>query len=599
MKNHPFSGLLDPSCSFLLLDDKFCIRDSSGLKKFGIKAHKDIFQKKIDEVFQSKDGNGALIEKLKASGSGVIERIGENRSIQFMSIKMVEDHGMLVILCDQEPVMDIESEEALRVKMSKEVSAVLKTEIAEHHNTQVELRRIKGLAQSMVNSSLDMMIAIDDRNGITEFNNAAQLKLGYSKEEVLGKDTGILYADPTQYDQVQSTLYEDGSFRGEIVNRTKNGENFVSFLSASRIIDENGEEIGSMGISRDVTQIKEAEKRSLEQAAKINAIFESSAKMMIWTLGKDFCIRSCNDNFKKMVLKGLGVSMQIGDNFGKKIEPCVPKEKFDQYKKYYSNALSGEPQEFEGVLINTKGQEVWVETFLSPIKVEGRGISEISCLAHEVTEKKLALRKLRKSLREKEVLLQEVHHRVKNNLQVISSILNLQSANIEEPKMLDMLKGSQNRIRSMSYIHESLYQNKDLSHIDLSDYVLGLARNLIHSYATDKKIELNTKLSEVQLNLDQAIPCGLLMNELITNALKYAYPKGGEGVIFIEVCEVDRKAVIRVGDSGVGMPNATDISNTPSLGLQLVATLIEQLEGSVELEQKRGTNYLITFDLIK
>ena len=286
-------------------------------------------------------------------------------------------------------------------------------------------------------------------------------------------------------------------------------------------------------------------------------------------------------------------------DFGEKIEPCVPKGKFKQYKKHYSNALKGESQEFEGVLVNTKEEEVWVETFLSPIKIEGRGISEISCLAHEVTDKKLAFSKLRKSLREKEVLLQEVHHRVKNNLQVISSILNLQSSYVDEPKMLDMLKESQNRIRSMSYVHESLYLNKDLSHIDLSDYVQGLARNLIHSYANDKKIELNTKLTAVQLNLDQAIPCGLLMNELITNALKYAYPKGGEGIIYIEVREVNGKAVIRVGDSGVGMPNGTDISDTPSLGLQLVSTLIEQLDGSVELEPKKGTNYLITFDLIK
>lgn len=453
-----------------------------------------------------------------------------------------------------------------------------------------------GLAQSMIDSSLDMMIAVDDNNGITVFNAAAQEKFGYSLEEILGKDTSILYADPTQLNEVKTAMLEHGDFTGEIVNRTKSGDTFIAYLSASRIFDEAGNEVGAMGVSRDVSEVKEAERRSLEQAAKINAIFQSSSKMMIWTLDQDLKLTSFNDSFKRIMQKGLNLNLDKGSGFVEIMKPFIADGKFNIYHNNYKLALKGTPQEFESEMYDARGKKIWVETILNPIKIKGVGINEISCVAREITDKKRAISKLRSSLREKEVLLQEVHHRVKNNLQVISSILNLQSTYVEDPHTLSLFRESQNRIRSMSYVHESLYQNKDISYVDLSDYVLGLTRNLMHSYASKKKINLNTKLGPVQLNLDQSVPCGLLLNEMITNSLKYAFPDQEEGDLSIEVAELDGKVNLRVGDNGVGLPTGLNLRNASTLGLQLISTLIEQLDGTVELEPKPGTNYLVTFD---
>jgi two-component sensor histidine kinase len=229
--------------------------------------------------------------------------------------------------------------------------------------------------------------------------------------------------------------------------------------------------------------------------------------------------------------------------------------------------------------------------------LEDDEVKEISCLSYEITDKKLIEEQMLESIREKEILLQEVHHRVKNNLQVISSILNLQSAYVKDQNSLDILRESQNRIKSMSFIHESLYQTRDFSQIEFSDYILSLSNNLIHSYSIQAgKIELETNFKKVFLSLDQAIPCGLIINELVSNALKYAYPHQESGVIRLVIREEGGKVQISVGDSGVGLPAGLDVENSESLGLQLVYTLIDQLDASIQIDTKMGTEYLITFD---
>jgi two-component sensor histidine kinase len=204
---------------------------------------------------------------------------------------------------------------------------------------------------------------------------------------------------------------------------------------------------------------------------------------------------------------------------------------------------------------------------------------------------------MRESIREKEILLQEVHHRVKNNLQVISSILNLQSSFVKDKNSLNILRESQNRIKSMSFIHESLYHTKDFSRIDFSDYLLSLTNNLIHSYSLERgRIRLKTDLTTIYLSLDQAIPCGLIVNELISNALKYAFTESTDGEIFVGIKEQNNQMLLTIADNGIGMPKDFDVENSNTLGLQLVHTLAEQLDARIELHTQKGTKYLITFD---
>ena len=248
-------------------------------------------------------------------------------------------------------------------------------------------------------------------------------------------------------------------------------------------------------------------------------------------------------------------------------------------------------------MIDKHDNLVWREIYLNPITDERGNVIEISGIGHDITEKKLADEKIRQSLQEKEVLLKEVHHRVKNNLQVISSILNLQSSYVKDTSTLNILKESQNRIKSMAFIHESLYQTKDFSSINFSEYVVNLSHNLIHSYANfDHEIKLNLDIQNVFLNLDLAIPCGLIINEIVSNALKYAFidnSEGGEITIRMYIQEDD--LILIIGDNGIGLSSDIDYRNTESLGLQLVVTLTDQLNGSIELDRRRGTVYTIIF----
>jgi two-component sensor histidine kinase len=222
-------------------------------------------------------------------------------------------------------------------------------------------------------------------------------------------------------------------------------------------------------------------------------------------------------------------------------------------------------------------------------------------LEAEIAERKRAEEQIKASLGEKEVLLKEIHHRVKNNLQVVSSMLQLQSRNIKDKEMVEMFQESRNRVRSMALVHERLYQSRDLARIDFAKYIQSLANYLCRSYGVNTNvIQLKTDLHAVFLGVDTAIPCGLILNELVSNCLKHAFPDGREGEIRIELrSDGNGKFTLMVSDNGVGLPKDLDFRNTKSLGLQLVNTLVNQLEGTIELDRRGGTAFKITFSEIK
>lgn len=212
------------------------------------------------------------------------------------------------------------------------------------------------------------------------------------------------------------------------------------------------------------------------------------------------------------------------------------------------------------------------------------------------TQKRLA--EQTELLNEKEVLLKEIHHRVKNNLQIISSLLNLQANRVTDTQTLQTLGDSQARVRSMALIHEKLYQSQSLAKIDFGEYVKSLATDLFRLYRHNAMgIQLDVQADNVDLDLDHAISCGLILNELMTNALKYAFPEDRNGTILVELrASPGHILSLRVADDGVGIPANSDIRNAKSLGLQLVNGLVEQLDGKMELEHTQGTEFRVSFE---
>ncbi|WP_424357519.1 PAS domain S-box protein [Methanocella sp. MCL-LM] len=204
---------------------------------------------------------------------------------------------------------------------------------------------------------------------------------------------------------------------------------------------------------------------------------------------------------------------------------------------------------------------------------------------------------LRESLKEKEVLLKEVHHRVKNNLQIITSLLNLQMSKLQDADVVTALTESQSRIRSMALLHEKLYQSKDLSSIDFGEYVRGLISSAYRTYgANPGQISVEIQADDVRLGIDTAIPCGLIINELSTNAFKYAFPGDRQGRLTIRVsAEESGQVELIISDNGTGLPAGFDLDKVTTLGLQLVVSLVNQLEGEIEIKNEGGVTYRITF----
>lgn len=195
------------------------------------------------------------------------------------------------------------------------------------------------------------------------------------------------------------------------------------------------------------------------------------------------------------------------------------------------------------------------------------------------------------------MLLKEIHHRVKNNLMIISSLLSLQSHYIKDKAALDVFKESQNRTKSMAMIHERLYQSTDLKKIDLGDYIRSLANDLYRTMISDpSRVKLDVDVEDLKIDINTVVPLGLIVNELVTNSMKHAFPGDESGHVNVELYHENGEIVLKIADNGIGFPKDLDYKNTSSLGLQLVNNLTSQIDGELELDRSQGTAFTLIFE---
>jgi PAS domain S-box-containing protein len=233
---------------------------------------------------------------------------------------------------------------------------------------------------------------------------------------------------------------------------------------------------------------------------------------------------------------------------------------------------------------------------VNPIFDENNQILGSVHIVHDDTERKKSEKLIEESLKEKEMLLKEIHHRVKNNLMIISSLLSLQSRYLKDEKSREIFKESQNRAKSMALIHQRLYESTDLKNIGFKDYISTLAKELYRNYVKDpRRVGLKLEIEDIDVDIDNAIPLGLILNELITNAMKYAFPDDKNGTVSVSFCKKGDNYVLKVADDGVGFPEDLDYEKTNSLGLQLVKMLSHQINGEIELDRTEGTAFIVTF----
>jgi PAS domain S-box-containing protein len=462
---------------------------------------------------------------------------------------------------------------------------------------QVE-REMRLLAQT-ITSTKDCVWITDLDERILFVNTAFVGTYGYAEEELLGKPLGVLHSPmmppevPRQI--LPATLH--GGWYGEVLHRRKDGTEFPLELWTSVVKNDEAEPVALVGVARDISDRKRMEEALRQSEARLRRIADAM-RDVVMQLDADGIVQYISHSVEQVL--GYRPDETLGRSLFERVHP----EEREKVAAMFQHAMRGK----DGVTLEFRyqhaaGHLLWLEAVGNVLLDEDRAVVGAVLGVRDVSERKKADDQIRASLREKEVMLKEIHHRVKNNLQVISSLLSLQSEHVQDDQVRRVLRDSQSRVRSMAIIHQRLYQSTNLAEINFAGYIEELCSQLFRTYgASGKNIQLVTEAEEISLEVDKAIPCGIILNELVSNALKYAFPAAAEGTVGVEFREKGREIQLVVRDDGIGMPPDFQGRAAESLGLRLVNMLTEQLGGSVTVgnnngsrQPNRGTRWEVRF----
>ncbi len=488
------------------------------------------------------------------------------------------------------------------------------TDNTAHKQAEKAVLSTEALQTAIFNSANFSSIATDAKGVIQIFNVGAERMLGYTAAEVMNKITPADISDPQEViARAEALSIELGTpitpgfealvfkaARGiediyELTYFRKDGSRFPAVVSVTALRDAHEAIIGYLLIGTDNTARKQVEEERMkldqrlrDQQFYTRSLIESNIDA-IMTTDPQGIITDVNKQME--VLTGCTRDELIGASF----------------KNYFTDPELAEAA-IKRALIEKKvtdyeltarardGKETVVSYNATTFYDRDRTLQGVFAAARDVTERKSANDKLKNALNEKEMLLKEVYHRVKNNLQVVSSLINLQAKNVSNEATLELLKQSADRIKAMALLHEKLYQSKDLTRIDFNEYIHSLVDHLLFSYGGHSgKIKISMSIDEVYFDVDTAIPCGLIINELLSNALQHAFPDDRYGKIDIGFTQEHDEFILTITDNGIGFPVDLDFKKSASLGLQLVATLTSQLMGQMTLEQTAGCKFTLRF----
>jgi PAS domain S-box-containing protein len=477
--------------------------------------------------------------------------------------------------------------------------------LVQRRQAEAALRESERKFRGVIEQASEGFILVDEAGRIIEYNGAAERIYEWKREKIIGMAFWdymyMLIPEESRCglnpDAIRRMIEEyqreghgpamGGCSSVNEVNCAGGSRRFTQTINFP-IRTDKGHMIGNIVV--DVTEQKRAEDALRESEEKFRVLTETTASAIV--ILQDNKVKYANPAVEKITGYSREEMLAMSPvEAASIIDPAsILMLNLTRFRRRGKN----ENLRYEIRLKAKGGRMKWVDVTTGVISYNGSPAFLATGL--DITERKQAEEKLRASLHEKEVLLKEVHHRVKNNLQVVSSMLSLQSMHLDDPADASMFRESQDRIRSMALIHEKLYQSGDLSRIDFNEYVRNLTANLLRSYGVGAgTIKLKIDVGDILLGIDQAIPCGLIVNELVSNAFKYAFPGGRRGEISVAMGRNGEKFTLVVADNGVGMPESVDYLRTKSLGLQLVNTFVEQLEGKISLDRTAGTKFAIVF----
>lgn len=480
-------------------------------------------------------------------------------------------------------------------------------DIRELKKLEKSLKESKEKYKALIKASPEAIIATDLKGNIT-FVSPKTLELyGFDKkEDVIGKN-GSKFIAPECIKKAESDVKKalEGKIHHNLVYEfiKADSTNFTGELNLSIIKDnkENPESI--IFIIRDITKIKKAEKQIKRANIYHRGLIEASLDPLV-TIGPDGKITDVNSATE--AITGYSRKELIETDFSDYFTES--KKAREGYQRVFNDGIV---KNYELEIKNKDGDVIPVSYNASVYKDKNDDVIGVFAAARDITEIKEAERNIKASLKEKEVLLREIHHRVKNNLQIISSLLSLQSSYINDDEALNIFTESQNRVKSMAMIHEKLYKSDCLMKINFGDYVDDLTESLFYNYKiSPNMIKMHKKIDNIFFDVNTSIPCGLIINELVTNCLKHAFPwfktskslkessqdlEFGKYKVDIELKPDGENYILTIADNGVGFPDDIDFKETDSLGLQLVNNLVEQLDGTITLDRNDGTKFIIVF----
>ena len=587
--------------------------------------------KRISIDFANSDGT-------LVSDCFLLSKNGNETPVEFRSSPIKDDNkatfGAVIVFKDitnrkkhenalKRSYNELEQRVAERTADLAKANQELKLEIVERKQVERALRASEERYRILFNQAQDAILLEDSSKKILDANLAATKLLGYSYPELLSMKSSDFKTSsldiPSKNNQ---SINPDFDFEKPFETMTihKDGTQIQVELAISSLVA--GGDTLFLSIARDITKRKRMENR----LAKLNQCFLQFGNDPLTNINS--LVAACGElmeakfalymNLEKENLNALGkwkapddfiqvskAEGQISYDVIWKAEDrpfVIPNLDKTIYAKtdpavmnYNLKTYVGQAVKFydkcSGALCVIYQKNVTIgndDQWLMGVIASAIAIEE---------ERKRAENKIKAQLEEKNVLLKEIHHRVKNNMQVVSSLLNLQSSFIKDKKAHNLLKDSQNRVRTMALIHEKLYQSKDLTRIDFADYIESFTSQLVQSFKDETNhISILHDFDNILLVIDTAIPCGLIINELLTNSLKHAFPDKKEGEITI-VFKSDKSGNynLTVKDNGVGLPENIDINHSDSLGLQLVNTLVDQIDGKLHVLSKNGLQFSIQF----
>jgi PAS domain S-box-containing protein len=474
------------------------------------------------------------------------------------------------------------------------------------------------LFRSIIETTPQALLLVNGDGIITLVNRGSERLFGYDRAELLGRELELLIPDRfrSQHRGHAQAFLEAPSARKmgvgrDLYGRRKDGSEVAIEIGLTPIDGPTG--VSTLASIIDITERKRQEEElraGHAELQRLSAALEQRVTERTAQLGAtQRTLQTLLDALPSMVGywdAGLVNRFanaayrnwfgEAGSNLpGKHMVALLGPALFEQNRPFVEGALRGEPQTFERAIPRPNGEGVRHSlAHYLPDVVEGE-VRGFYVLVHDVTEITENRQRLAQGLKEREVMLQEIHHRVKNNLQVVSSLLSLQRRRLAQGDAYDALEDCQRRVTTIALIHEQLYHSRDFSRVGFREYVRALVSNVFRTAATSPSVRLELAIEDIALDVGLAIPCGLVVNELVTNALKHAFNQRLGGTVRVKFSRRGSFLELEVSDDGAGLPAGFNIRQTASLGLQVVTTLAEQLGGTLEVVATSGSKFRLTF----